>query len=243
MNTYSLDGRVALVTGAASGIGAAAAASLRTAGARVASFDRAELPVGAHGIDVAIVGDITDSAQVVAGVERAERELGPVDVLVHCAGIPGPWKSALDLTDDEWRTILEVNATGSFFAARAVAPAMVKRGFGRIIFLTSIAGKEGNPLIPAYAASKAAVIALSKSLGRDLAASGVLVHAIAPAVIDTPMSTADSADQLEQMVSRVPMGRMGTPAEVAALICWLASDDCSFSTGAVFDITGGRGVY
>jgi NAD(P)-dependent dehydrogenase (short-subunit alcohol dehydrogenase family) len=239
---YSLAGRVALVTGGASGIGAAAASALTLAGARVAIFDRAP-PATTKDFELGVTGDITSSRDVAEALERIEASVGSVDILVHCAGIPGPWKSALELSEQEWRTILEVNATGSFLVARALAPGMVARGFGRIIFIASIAGKEGNPLIPAYAASKGAVIAFAKSLGRELAATGVLVHTVAPAVIDTPMSTADSADQLEQMIARVPMGRMGTPAEAAALICWLASDECSFSTGAVHDLTGGRGVY
>jgi 3-oxoacyl-[acyl-carrier protein] reductase len=238
VNEYDLRGRVALVTGGASGLGAAAVDGLRGAGARVAIFDR-----DTRGIQDAIAGDISRSEDVNAAVAAVTAQLGPIDVLVNSAGIGGPWRSALELSDDEWSQILAINATGTFNACRAVIPGMVQRGYGRVVLISSIAGKDGNPLLPAYAASKAAVIALAKSLGRELAASGVLVNVITPAVFETPMTNDQPAETQERMRGAVPLGRMGRPAEAAALINWLASEDCSFSTGAVFDLSGGRSTY
>jgi NAD(P)-dependent dehydrogenase (short-subunit alcohol dehydrogenase family) len=238
MNEYDLGGRVALVTGGASGLGAAAVASLRAAGARVAIFDRET-----NGISGAIAGDIARSADVDAAVAAVTAELGAVDVLVNSAGIGGPWRSALELSDDEWSQILAINATGAFNVCRAVIPGMVQRGYGRVVLISSIAGKDGNPLLPAYSASKAAVIALAKSLARDVAASGVLVNVVTPAVFETPMTSEQPAATQELMKAAVPLGRMGRPAEAAALITWLASEDCSFSTGAVFDLSGGRSTH
>lgn len=238
MNEYDLRGRVALVTGGASGLGAAAVASLRAAGARVAIFDRET-----NGIGGAIAGDIARSADVDAAVAAVTAELGPVDVLVNSAGIGGPWRSALELSDDEWSQVLAINATGAFNVCRAVIPEMVERRYGRVVLISSIAGKDGNPLLPAYAASKAAVIALAKSLARDVAASGVLVNVVTPAVFETPMTSEQPTATQELMKAAVPLGRMGRPAEAAALITWLASEDCSFSTGAVFDLSGGRSTY
>jgi 3-oxoacyl-[acyl-carrier protein] reductase len=148
-----------------------------------------------------------------------------------------------DTPDEEWRHVMGVNADGTFYACRAVVPRMVERGYGRIVLLSSIAGKEGNPMAPAYSASKAAVIALTKALGKDLAQTGVLVNCIAPAVIETPILDGLSSEHVGYMVERIPLGRVGTAEEVAALICWLASDDCTFSTGATYDISGGRAVY
>jgi NAD(P)-dependent dehydrogenase (short-subunit alcohol dehydrogenase family) len=236
MNTYDLAGRVALVTGGASGIGAAAAALLRASGAQVWVLDREA--VG----PAAFVADVTSSAQVDTAVAGLLREAGRLDVLVHCAGISGPWKSALELTDEEWRTIIDVNATGTFHVCRSAIPPMVREGYGRVVLMASIAGREGNPLIPAYAASKAAMIVFGKSLARDLAGTGVLVNMVAPAVIETPMSVGQDEQTRERMVAAVPLGRMGRPEEAAALIAWLSSEDCSFSTGAVYDLTGGRSV-
>jgi 3-oxoacyl-[acyl-carrier protein] reductase len=239
MNHYDLSGRAALVTGGASGLGAAAAAALVAAGARVAVFDRQAAALGGP----AVAGDISDFAQVTAAVDRINEQLGPVDILVNSAGIAGPWLSALTLDEPEWTRIMTVNATGTFNICRAVVPGMVDRGYGRVVLVSSVAGKEGNPLLPAYAASKAAVIAFGKSIARDVAGTGVLVNLITPAVFETPMAIDQPAEIVDRMVSSVPLGRMGKPSEAAALICWLCSEDCSFSTGAVFDISGGRSVY
>jgi 3-oxoacyl-[acyl-carrier protein] reductase len=237
--TYDFTGRRALVTGGASGIGLAAAQRLSTAGARVAVLDR-ETPDGDW---LALEADVADSAQVNEAVRKAEAELGGLDILVNSAGVPGESVRTADTPDEEWRHVMSVNADGTFYVCRAVIPGMVERGYGRIVLLSSIAGKDGNPMAPAYSASKAAVIGLTKALGKDLAQTGVLVNCIAPAVIETPILDGLSEEHVGYMVERIPLGRTGTAEEVAALICWLASDECTFSTGAVYDISGGRAVY
>jgi 2-dehydro-3-deoxy-L-rhamnonate dehydrogenase (NAD+) len=239
-NDYRFSGRVALVTGGASGIGAAVAQRLAAEGARVASLDLQ--PAATDGI-LALAGDVSRSEDVEAAVSQAGLELGPIDVLVCSAGIPGRSLPSMDITDEEWRRVLAINADGVFFCNRAVAPGMVERGYGRIVNVASIAGKEGNPMAAAYSASKAAVIALTKAIGKDLARTGVVVNCVAPAVIETPILEGVSQEHIDYMVERIPMGRMGSAAEVAALVCWLASEECSFSTGATYDISGGRAVY
>jgi len=235
LNVYDFTGRVALVTGGASGIGAAAAERLRSGGARVVTFDR--------DASADVQGDMARSADLDAAAAKVESELGRLDILVNSAGIPGESLRTVDVADQEWQRVLAVNASGSFFACRAVIPGMVARGYGRIVLVASIAGKEGNPMAAAYSASKAAVIALTKAIGKDLAGTGVLVNCIAPAVIETPILAGLSQAHIDYMVERIPLGRMGKPEEVAALICWLASEECSFSTGATYDISGGRAVY
>ncbi len=237
---YRFSGRVALVTGGASGIGEAVASRLASEGAAVASFD---LQAAAADGVLALAGDVSKSADVDDAVERAEKELGPLDVLVCSAGVPGDSLPSLEISDEEWRRVLAINTDGVFYCNRAVAPGMVERGYGRIVNVASIAGKEGNPMAAAYSASKAAVIALTKAIGKDLARTGVAVNCVAPAVIETPILHGVSEEHIEYMVERVPMGRMGRADEVAALICWLASEECSFSTGATYDISGGRAVY
>ncbi len=239
-NDYRFSGRVALVTGGASGIGEAVARRLAAEGASVASFD---LDAGAPEGVLAIAGDVSRSRDVLKGVARVERELGAVDVLVCSAGVPGESLPTVEVTDEEWRRVMGINADGVFYCNRAVIPGMVARGYGRIVNVASIAGKEGNPMAGAYSASKAAVIAMTKAIGKDLARTGVLVNCVAPAVIETPILEGISREHIEYMVERIPMGRVGRPEEVAALVCWLASEECSFSTGAVYDISGGRAVY
>jgi 3-oxoacyl-[acyl-carrier protein] reductase len=239
-NAQRFQGRVALVTGASSGIGAAVASRLRDEGARVASLDlRAEAPEGV----LALAGDVSRSADVVAAVAAAQEQLGPIDVLVCSAGIPGESLKTVDVSDEEWRRVLSIDADGVFFCNRAVIPGMVARGYGRIVNVSSIAGKEGNPMAAAYSAAKAAVIAMTKAIGKDVARTGVLVNCVAPAVIETPILDGITQEHIDYMVERIPMGRMGEPEEVAALVCWLASEECSFSTGATYDISGGRAVY
>jgi 3-oxoacyl-[acyl-carrier protein] reductase len=234
-NAYDFTGRVALVTGGASGIGAAVAQGLRAGGARVVTFDidaRAD-----------VQGDMRSSAALAAAVAKVEAEHARLDILVNSAGVAGESLHTVDVSDQEWEHVLGVNASGSFYACRAAIPGMVERGYGRIVLLASIAGKEGNPMAAAYSSSKAAVIALAKAIGKDLAGTGVLVNCVAPAVIETPMLEGISQEHLDYMVERIPLGRIGRPHEVAALICWLASEDCSFSTGATYDISGGRATY
>ena len=239
-NPDRFSGRVALVTGGSSGIGAAAARRLLDEGARVTSFDLdAEAPEGV----LALAGDVARSSDVEAAVAQTHAQLGPIDVLVCSAGVPGASLPTVDVTDEEWRRVMGINADGVFYTNRAVIPSMVERGYGRIVNVASIAGKEGNPMAGAYSASKAAVIAMTKAIGKDIARTGVIVNCVAPAVIETPILDGITEEHIGYMVDRIPMGRMGEPEEVAALICWLASEECSFSTGATYDISGGRAVY
>src|SRR5579862_7807679 len=226
-NHYGFEGRVALVTGGASGIGAAAVERLRAGGAEVHVFDLE------HG------DDVRDSAQLSAAVERLPR----LDVLVCCAGVGGDSLHTEEVSDEEWARVHAINLNGVFHANRAAIPRMKHSGYGRIVNVASIAGKEGNPMAAAYSSSKAAVIALTKSIGKDVAGSGILVNCVAPAVINTPLLGQASAEHLAYMTARIPLGRAGEPDEVAALICWLASEEMSFSTGACFDISGGRATY
>jgi 2-dehydro-3-deoxy-L-rhamnonate dehydrogenase (NAD+) len=234
------EGRTALVTGGAGDIGAAAARRLQSDGARVATFDlrSAELD-GVLGLN----GDVSRSENIDAAVARIESELGALDILVCAAGVSGESLRTVDVPDDEWRRVFAINSDGVFFANRAAARVMVPRGYGRIVNVASIAGKEGNPMAAAYSASKAAVIGMTKSIGKDLAESGVLVNAIAPAVIKTRMLGDMSEEHVGYMVERIPMKRMGEPEEVAELIAFLASERCSFSTAATFDLSGGRATY
>jgi NAD(P)-dependent dehydrogenase (short-subunit alcohol dehydrogenase family) len=239
-NAHRFSGRVAFVTGGASGIGAAVARRLGEEGANVASLDLdGDVPDGV----LALEGDVARSSEVDAAVAEVRRRLGPIDILVCSAGVPGASLRTVEVTDEEWRHVLGVNADGVFYCNRAVIPDMVKRGYGRIVNVASIAGKEGNPMAGAYSASKAAVIAMTKAIGKDLARTGVLVNCVAPAVIETPILEGITDEHIGYMVERIPMGRMGEPEEVAALVCWLASEECSFSTGATYDISGGRAVY
>ena len=239
-NTDRFSGRVALVTGGSSGIGAAVARRMLHEGARVATLDLHH--EAADGV-LALTGDVSRSSDVDAAVARAQDELGPIEILVCSAGVAGASLPTVDVTDEEWRKVMGINADGVFFCNRAVLLGMVEREYGRIVNVASIAGKEGNPMAGAYSASKAAVIAMTKAIGKDVARTGVLVNCVAPAVIETPMLDGMTHEHVEYMVERIPMGRVGEPEEVAALICWLASEECSFSTGATYDISGGRAVY
>ena len=223
--------RTALVTGGASGIGAAVAERLRADGLTVTTLD---LGAGAD-----VTADVTDEA----ALRRAAADTGPVDVLVNSAGIVGVGKPLLDTTTDEWRQVLDVNVLGTVNALRVFVPGMRDRGWGRVVNMASIAGKEGNPNSSIYSASKAAVIGLTKSVGKELATTGVLVNAIAPAVIATPMNADTAPDLLTHMTGLIPMRRIGQPEEVAELVAFLCSDRVSFSTGAVYDISGGRATY
>ena len=192
-----------------------------------------------HVFDLANGDDVRDSAQLNAAVAKLPR----LDVLVCAAGVGGESLHAEDVTDEEWQNVHAINLNGVFYANRAAIPKMKENGYGRIVNVASIAGKEGNPMAGAYSSSKAAVIGITKSVGKDVAGSGILVNCIAPAVIRTPMLGGLSDEHLEYMTSRIPLARVGEPSEVAALICWLASEEMSFSTGACFDISGGRATY
>jgi NAD(P)-dependent dehydrogenase (short-subunit alcohol dehydrogenase family) len=243
---YDFSGRVALITGAASGIGRAAAERFLASGGQVAILDRdatlAADTASALGA-LAVPADVTRSGEVDAAVQRVESELGRLDILVCSAGVGGDSLHTEDVSDAEWQRVFDVNCHGVFYCNRAVIPGMKQRGHGRIVNIASIAGKEGNPMAGAYSASKAAVIGMTKSIGKDLVGTGVLANSIAPAVIETPMLDQLTDEHREYMVSRIPLGRLGQPEEVAALICWLASDEMTFSTGACFDISGGRATY
>ena len=223
--------RTAVITGGASGLGRASAVRLAKDGINVVTFDIAD------GADVVL--DISDSA----AVARAAGQVGPVDILINSAGIVGPNKPLWEIGDAEWAKTFAVNVNGTFTLCRTFVPGMRERGWGRIVNFASMAGKDGNPNMSAYSATKAAVIALTKSLGKELALTGVLVNAIAPAVIDTPMNAETSPEVLKHITSLIPMGRVGRSEEVAELVAWLTSDKLSFSTGAVYDISGGRATY
>lgn len=238
--SYDFTGRTALITGGAGDIGAAVARRILGAGGRVATLDLR--PAALDGV-LAISGDVSRSEQVERAVERVEAELGPLHIAVCAAGVSGDSLRTTEVSDDEWRRVFAINCDGVFFANRAAARVMVPRGYGRIVNVASIAGKEGNPMATAYSGSKAAVIAMTKSIGKDLAETGVLVNCVAPAVIQTRMLSDISEEHVTYMVERIPMKRVGQPDEVAALIAFLASEECSFSTGATFDLSGGRATY
>ena len=231
MNAANPSTGTALVTGGASGIGAATANRLRGDGVRVVTADLAP------GADERL--DVTDPDAVAALIAA----LGPVGILVHSAGIVGPSKPVVDLDLEQWRTTFRVNVDGTFLMCRAVVPGMVAAGWGRIVTLASIAAKDGNPTQSAYSASKAAVIGLTKSLGKELATTGVLVNTVAPAAVATPMNADTDPAILARSQSLTPMGRFGRPDEIAELIAWLCSEQLSFSTGAVYDASGGRATY
>jgi 3-oxoacyl-[acyl-carrier protein] reductase len=237
---YDFTGRTALVTGGAGDIGAAVARRLMAGGARVATLDLR--PAELDGA-LSVTGDVSQSTDVDAAVARAEAELGPLDIAVCAAGVAGESLRTVDVPDAEWRRVFAINCDGVFYANRAAARVMVPRGYGRIVNVASVAGKEGNPMAGAYSASKAAVIAMTKAIGKDLAETGVLVNCVTPAVIQTRMLGELSEEHIQYMVERIPMKRVGRPEEVASLIAFLASEECSFSTAATFDLSGGRATY
>lgn len=233
--------RRALVTGGASGIGLACAVRLTADGLEVAIVDAnlAQLKRVSRQMTSSHHVDVSDAA----AIDTLVASLDPVDVLVNSAGISGPNVPVWEVDDAGWARTLEVNLTGTFNTMRAVLPGMRERGWGRIVNIASIAGKEGNPNLGAYSASKAGVIGLTKSVAKEVAEDGVIVNAVAPAVIATPMLEGVAQETIDYMVAKIPMGRVGQPEEVAALVAWLASDECSFSTGNAYDISGGRATY
>ena len=233
MNQFDFAGRCAVVTGGVQGIGAAIAKRLKSCGAKVAIWD----------LDASPRTDVADAASVDAAVKRTIAEFGKIDVLVNNAGIAGKNVPTVDYPIEEWERVLRVNLTSQFLCCRAVAPHMVKARYGRIVNIASIAGKEGNPNAVAYSASKAGVISLTKSLGKELAQAGVLVNCITPAAAKTAIFDQMTKQHIDYMLSKIPMARFVEVDEIAALACFLASEDCSFSTGGVVDISGGRATY
>jgi len=254
LRSDALNGRHAIVTGGARGIGLAIARRCVATGASVALWDldaaqlsRAQQALAAPDMVSAEVVDVRDEGQVAHAAARSQERFGSIDILINNAGVLGPTVPAWEHTSAQWCQVLDTNLTGAWHCCRAVAPVMLARQRGRIVNIASVAGKEGNGLNAAYSASKAGLIALTKSLGKELAASGVLVNCITPSAADTEVFAdvpAEHRDRLRTaLLSRVPMNRFVEVDEVAAMAAWLASDDCSFSTGAVFDISGGRSMY
>jgi 3-oxoacyl-[acyl-carrier protein] reductase len=240
--------KTALVTGAARGIGLAIASRLAADGARVAVLDLdaegAEAAARTVGGDaIALVADVTKAADVDAAVSRVVDAWGRLDILVNNAGITGRSFPIWELSDEDWRRVIDADLTSVFLCCRAATKVMLGQGSGRIINIASIAGKEGNPTLVPYSAAKAGVIGLTKALAKEVCTRGILVHAIAPAVIGTELLQQMEQSTVDLLVSKIPMGRVGRPEEVAALAAWLASDDCSFTTGAVHDLSGGRATY
>jgi NAD(P)-dependent dehydrogenase (short-subunit alcohol dehydrogenase family) len=244
MNRIDLEGRTAVITGGARGIGLATAERVVASGGSVVIWD---VDGGAVDAAVAQLGDRASGRAVeltdAGAVEEAARAAGRIDILVNNAGITGGNGKTWELSPEIWRKTVEVNLVAPFLTSRAVVPLMLENGYGRIVNVASIAGKEGNPNASHYSASKAGLIGLTKSLGKELAGSGILVNCITPAAARTAIFDQMSQEHIDYMLSKIPLARFVEPAEVAAMIVWLASEDCSFSTGAVFDISGGRAVY
>jgi len=250
LNQIDLKGRVAVVTGGAQGLGYATAERLLRSGAEVLlwDIDAAKLAAACDSlralgpVDGSVV-ELTDDADVAAAAARAVTDRGRIDILVNNAGITGGNGTTWELDPVVWRRVIEVNLVAPYLTCRAVVPHMLERGFGRIVNIASVAGKEGNPNASHYSASKAGLIALTKSLAKEVATKGILVNAITPAAAKTAMFDQMTQCHIDYMLSRIPMGRFLEVQELAAMVAWLSSEDCSFSTGAVFDLTGGRATY
>ena len=237
------DGRVAIVTGGVSGIGAGIAARLASEGARLSRWDMDAERLALAGAAHVVALDVTDPDAVQRAADATEAALGKIDILVTSAGITGPNHTTWDYPVAAWDRVIDVNLKGVFYCNRAVVPAMQRNGYGRIVNIASIAGKEGNPNASAYSASKAGVIGLTKALGKELAASEIRVNCVTPAAVKTPLFSQMTQQQIDWMLSKIPIGRFGEIEEVASMVCWLASEECGFSTGAVFDVSGGRATY
>ena len=250
MNDIDLKGRLAVITGGAQGIGYATAERMLHSGASVALWDmdapllaKAKDALSALGRVASVKVELTEEASVAAATAQTVSEFGRIDILVNNAGITGGNATTWELSPEVWRRVIEVNLVAPYLVCRAVVPQMLKQGYGRIVNVASVAGKEGNPNASHYSASKAGLIALTKSLGKELATQGVLVNAVAPAAANTAMFATMTQQHLDFMLGKIPMGRFIEVAEVAAGICWLASEDCSFTTGSVLDLSGGRATY
>ncbi|HUR56731.1 MAG TPA: SDR family NAD(P)-dependent oxidoreductase [Opitutaceae bacterium] len=250
MNQIQLSGKTAVVTGAARGIGFAVVQRFLASGAQCSLWDNdpAALAAAARQLNAGdrvqtVTVDITDESAVTAATASTQKRFGGADLLVNNAGIAGVNKKLWECTPAEWRAVMELDLFAVFLCCRALVPLMLARNAGRIVNVASIAGKEGNPNASHYSAAKAGVIGLTKSLGKELATTGIRVNCITPAVIETDILKQCSKEHVSYMLSKIPMGRPGTVEEVAALVAWLSSDECSFTTGGVFDISGGRATY
>lgn len=248
MNKLDMAGRGAIVTGGASGIGLAIAQRLAASGANVAIWDMAadldtkakSLGAGKH---VGIRVDVTRIAEVEAAMKASIAALGKVDAMVNSAGVAGKNSTVAEYPIEEWLRVCDINLNGVFYCCRTVAPHMIANNYGRIVNIASIAGKEGNPNASAYSASKAGVIGLTKSLGKELAKNGITVNCVTPAAVRTPIFDQVEQYHIDYMLSKIPMGRFGEVAEIAAMVAWMCTEDCSFTTGGVFDLSGGRATY
>ncbi len=250
MNQLDLKGRVAVITGGAQGIGYAVAERMLASGAAVMLWDinaqqlaQAAESLAADGRVGTAVVDVTAEASVDAAAQATQARFGRIDILVNSAGITGGNGPTWEIDPAVWRQVIEVNLLGCYLCCRSVVPRMIAAGYGRIVNIASVAGKEGNPNASHYSASKAGLIGLTKSLGKELAKTGVLVNAVTPAAANTPIFASMTQQHIDFMLSKIPMGRFLEVDEAAAMIGWLASEDCAFSTGAVFDISGGRATY
>jgi 2-dehydro-3-deoxy-L-rhamnonate dehydrogenase (NAD+) len=248
MNQLDFQGRHAVITGGATGLGYAIAQRLIQSGGSVTLWDRDEAgarqavsALGAKATSLAV--DVSVHASVQAAAQATLQQSGRIDALVNSAGITGPNTKLWEYPVNAWQQVMEVNLHGLFHCCREVVPAMRDAGYGRIVNIASVAGKDGNPNASAYSASKAAVIALTKSLGKELADTGVRVNCVTPAAVKTAMFEQMTEQHIAFMLSKIPMGRFGTPEEIAAMVGWLCTEECSFSTGAVFDLSGGRSTY
>jgi len=250
MNKLDLAGRVAIVTGGVSGIGRAVAERMASSGATLSLWDRdadalakmAKQLGGKTKVHTANV-DISNYPQVAAAAKDTAAALGKIDALVNSAGVAGANAMVWEYPVDEWVRVHNINLHGTFYACREVVPHMQKNGYGRIVNIASIAGKEGNPTASAYSSSKAAVIGLTKSLGKELAKQNITVNCVTPAAVKTPIFDQVSQQHIDYMLQKIPIGRFGLVEEIASMVCWLCSEDASFSTGAVFDLSGGRATY
>ena len=233
MNQLDLKGRTAVVTGGLIGIGAAIVKRLQASGASVEVWD----------INGSPRVDVADKDSIQSALEAALKKLKKIDILVNNAGIAGPTMPVVDYPIEDWKRVIDIDLNGPFLCCRAVVPHMVKAGYGRIVNIASVAGKEGNPNAAAYAAAKGGLIAFTKALGKELAKTGVLVNCVTPAAAQTAILDQVTPEFAQFMLSKIPMGRFVKVEEIAAMACWLASDDCSFTTAGVFDISGGRATY
>ena len=248
MNQLDLAGRHAIITGGAAGLGLAITQRLLASGASVTWWDRDAAAMACAAVPLSqpvhsVVVDVGQHESVVEALRVTLQRYPVIDILINCAGITGPNAKLWDYPPAEWLQVMQVNLNGLFYCCREVAPLMRLRNYGRIVNIASVAGKEGNPNASAYSASKAAVMALTKSLGKELADTGIRVNCVAPAAVKTAIFEQMSPEHIQFMLAKIPMGRFGEPEEVAAMVAWLCTEECSFSTGAVFDLSGGRATY